>query len=123
MKFVPVIVTSVPPPVGPVFGLRPETAGAAMNWNRSLALVALVPPAVVTVTSTVAAGASGDTASIDVSPFTVKLVAAVPPKPTAVAPVNPVPVMLTVVPPVAGPEVGETAVTLGAGTNPGARSR
>ena len=33
MKFVPVIVTSVPPSTVPLSGLRPATAGAAMNVN------------------------------------------------------------------------------------------
>ena len=36
---------------------------------------------------------------------------------TAVAAVNPVPVMTTLVPPVAGPEVGASPVTVGAGKN------
>ena len=86
-------------------------------------LAELVPPAFATVTSTVPAPAVGDTHVIEVSPFTVKLAAAVPPKFTPVAPVNPVPVIVRVVPPVAGPEVGETPVTLGAGTKPAARTR
>ncbi len=37
------------------------------------------------------------------------------PEVTAVAPVNPVPVIVTVVPPVLGPEVGLTPVTVGTG--------
>ena len=40
--------------------------------------------------------------------------AAVEPKPTAVAGVNPVPVIVTEVPPAKGPEVTEIAVTVGA---------
>lgn len=44
---------------------------------------------------------------------TTKLVAAVPPMVTLVAPVKLVPVMVTDVPPVVGPLVGETAVTVG----------
>ena len=50
---------------------------------------------------------------IDVALFTVKLVAGVEPKSTAVAPVKFVPVMVTVVPPAAGPLVGLKAVTVG----------
>ena len=42
--------------------------------------------------------------------FTVKLVAGMPPKVTAVAPVKPVPVMVTLVPPDALPEAGEMPV-------------
>src|SRR5215813_12767219 len=105
MKLAPVIVTSVPPATAPPFGLTPDTTGAATNVNRSFELTALVPPAVVTVMSTVPAFATGETALIDVSPFTVKLAAGVPPKPTAVAPVNPVPPIVTAVPPAVGPEV------------------
>ena len=68
----------------------------------------------VTVTSTFAADSAGETAVIDVDETTLKLAAAVPPKSTAVAPVNPVPVMVTVVPPAVVPVVGEIEVTDGA---------
>jgi hypothetical protein len=82
-----------------------------VNW--SAADVADVPPAVVTVTSTVPVPA-GEVAVIEVAELTVKLVALVAPNFTAVAPVNEVPVIVTDVPPVAGPEVGEIDVTVGA---------
>ena len=76
-----------------------------MNW--SAALVALVPPPAVTVTSTVPVPA-GSVAVIRVELFTVKFVAAVAPKRTVFAPrnplpVNPVPVMETWSPPVFTP--------------------
>src|SRR5581483_6678648 len=58
----------------------------------------------------------GATAEIPVAPLTVKLVAAVPPKLTAVALVNRVPVIVTLVPPLAGPADGLTPVTVGAPT-------
>jgi hypothetical protein len=45
---------------------------------------------------------------------TVNEVAAVLPKLTAVAPVNPLPVMVTAVPPASGPATGEIPVTTGA---------
>ena len=45
--------------------------------------------------------------------FTVKPVAAVPPKFTLVAPVKLVPVMVTDVPPAVEPDVGEMLVTVG----------
>jgi hypothetical protein len=51
---------------------------------------------------------------IEVSEFTVKLLAATAPKMTWVAPVNPVPVMTTLVPPATGPNFGEIEVTAGA---------
>ena len=76
-----------------------------------------------TVTSTVPASAGGLRAVIDVSPFTTKVAAAVEPKSTSVASVNPVPVIVTLVPPDAGPEVVEMPVTLGAGTNVADRVR
>ena len=83
-----------------------------MNWSAGD--VADVPPAVVTVTSTVPVP-TGDVAVMDVAETTVKLVAAAAPKVTAVAPANPVPVIVTVVPPVVGPAVGEIEVTVGGG--------
>ena len=72
-----------------------------------------VPEAVVTVTLTVPAASAGSTAVICVAELTVKLVAAVLPNFTAVAPVKLVPVMTTVVPPAVGPVLGLTAVTVG----------
>ena len=71
-----------------------------------------MPLGVVTVTSTMPVPA-GEVAVIDVSLATVRLVAAVVPKSTAVAPVNPVPVTVTDVPPAVDPEVGLTPVTVG----------
>ena len=53
---------------------------------------------------------------IGVAELTVKPVAAVAPNVTAVAPVKLVPVIVTVVPPAAGPDVGEIDVTVGAAT-------
>jgi hypothetical protein len=51
---VPVIVTDVPPNLVPLVGEMLVTVGATPVYvNRSLAEVALVPPVVVTVTSTV----------------------------------------------------------------------
>jgi hypothetical protein len=75
--------------------------------------VADVPPAVVTVISTVAALCGGEVAVIEVAELAV-MVAAVPPKLTAVALLKFVPVMVTDVPPPVGPEVGEIDVTVGA---------
>jgi hypothetical protein len=70
---------------------------------------------VLTVTSTVPAACGGDTALIEVSEFTVKLLAATLPNETPVAPVKPLPVMVTLVPPAVLPELGEIPVTAGAG--------
>ena len=79
--------------------------------------VALVPPGVVTVTSTVPEPA-GAVAVMLVALLTAKLEAACAPKSTALAPVNPVPVIVTVVPPPAGPVVGWSPVTVGGGGLP-----
>ena len=84
-----------------------------MYWFA--ALVALVPPVVVTRTFTVPALPAGAVAVICVALLTVKPVAAVAPKVTAVVPVKPVPVMVTLVPPAVSPAVGEMLVTVGAG--------
>jgi hypothetical protein len=77
-------------------------------------LVTLVPPAVVTVRSTVPAVPAGAVAVIWVALFTVKVVALVPPNWTAVAPVKFVPVIVTAVPPVVVPLVGVIPVMVGA---------
>ena len=74
-----------------------------------------MPPGVITVTFTTPVPA-GLSAVIEVSLTTVTFVAAVAPKSTAVAPVNPVPVIVTDVPPAVEPVVGLTPVTVGAAT-------
>ena len=75
----------------------------------------LVPYGVVTVTTTVPADPAGEAAVIEVLDTTVKLVAATPPKCTAVAPVKLVPVIVTVVPPDSGPVMGERPPRVGSG--------
>jgi len=80
-------------------------------WSAEL--VALVPPAVVTVTSTVPVPA-GAIAVSDVLLATTTPVAGVEPNWTEVAPVRLVPVTVTLVPPVVVPLVGEMPVTVGA---------
>ncbi len=59
---------------------------------------------------------AGAVAVIWVALLTVKPVAGVSPKFTAVAPERLAPVMITLVPPVAGPAVGEIELTVGAVT-------
>jgi hypothetical protein len=109
-----VIVTPVPPLASPLAGEMLVTVGVAIYVNLSADVVALVPPGVMTVTSTGPAEPPGEVAVIWVAEFTVKAVAAVPPNITAVAPVNPVPVIMTPVLPLAGPLAGEMLVTVGA---------
>ena len=81
--------------------------------KRSPALIVLVPPGVVTVTSTVPLPA-GEVAVIDVALLTVNDAALALPNLTAVAPVRLAPVMVTLVPPAVGPLFGEIDVTDGA---------
>ena len=114
VKPVPVIVTGIPPASGPDAGARPETVGPAVYVNRSADDVADVPPAVVTVTSTVPAEPGGEVVVIVLALTTVNGVAGVTPKVTAVAPVKPVPVIVTEVPPASGPAAGEMPLTVGA---------
>src|SRR5690348_13635324 len=106
------MVTTVPPAVGPGAGDTPVTVGSARYLNWSGAPVALVPPAVVTVTSTVPVPA-GLVALSTVEDTNVTGLAAVPPNLTVAAAVKPVPVMVTTVPPAAGPDAGDTPVTVG----------
>ena len=110
---VPVIVTCVPPVVGPAVGLTPVTPGAEV-YVKSWAEVppADMPPGAVTVTLTVPDPA-GEVAVICVSEFTVNDGAAVDPKSTLLAFVNPVPVIVTGVPPASGPTGGSRPVTVG----------
>src|SRR6266849_10407591 len=112
-KFVPLIVTEVPPPVGPAFGLIDVTVGTPMKVTWSADPVADVPPGVVTVISTVPADSAGDVAVILIDEFTVKELAEKVPNLTNDAFKKFVPLIVTDVPPWIGPEVGLMLVTLG----------
>jgi len=74
--------------------------------------VALVPPGVVTVTSTVPVPAGAFTVIFE-SETTTKAVAAFVPNFTSVAPVKPDPFIVTVLPPAPGPFVGDKLLTVG----------
>lgn len=89
------------------------TLGGGMYLNPSNGFAGLVPAGVVTVTLTVPLPA-GDVAVIEVAEFTTTPVAAAVPNLTAVAPVKLLPEILTLVPPAAGPDAGDRAVTHGA---------
>ena len=115
VRLVPVMVTVVPPAVGPVVGTKLVIVGGATNLKVPGDVA--VPPGVVSDTATVPAAWAGATALTVVGPVTVKLLADVVPNLTAVTPVRLVPVTVTVVPPVVGPAVGAMPVTVGAGTN------
>src|SRR5438874_5872539 len=115
MKLVPVIVTDVPPPEGPLFGLTELTDGVTAVYVKSSATVFVdVPPDVVTITSTVPGErVAGDTAVIDVAELTVTVAEAVAPKATVAPLMKFVPVIATDVPPPVGPDVGLIEVTCG----------
>ena len=83
-----------------------------MNWSPEL--VVLVPPGVLTVTSHGAGARRGGRGDL-VADSALTPVAALAPNLTSLAPVRFVPVIVTVVPPAAGPLVGSTFVTVGAG--------
>jgi hypothetical protein len=76
VKADPVIVTVVPPASGPAAGLTLLTVGPLVYVNRSRVDVADVPPAVVTVRSTVPALPAGAVAVIDVGESIVNALAA-----------------------------------------------
>jgi hypothetical protein len=88
-------------------------ASVYVNWSADD--VALVPPGVVTVTSTTPAAWAGLVALMVVSEMKAQA-ADVPPKRTAVTPVKPQPLITNVVPPAVGPNVFEMPVTTGAAT-------
>jgi hypothetical protein len=112
VKPVPVMLTLVTLETGPYVGETELTVGATIYANPPALVPA--PPGVVTVTSFTPAVPAGVLTLRWVSSFTVRFVAAFPPKVTAVAPVKSVPVMVTFVTPASGPEPGETEVTVGA---------
>ena len=106
-RFVPVILTVVPPLVVPDAGVSEEIVGnVALNVYLSAVPDVAVPPAVVTWTLTVPATWGLVLARTTVGLVTVKDVAVVAPNLTAVAPKRFAPVILTVVPPLVVPDVG-----------------
>jgi hypothetical protein len=107
VKFVPVMVMIVP--LAALAGANEEMVGGGMKTNPARRAL---PPRVVTETRPDVPFAT--TAVILVDEFTVKELAAVPPKLTAVAPVKWVPIMVTVAPLAA--VVGVNEVIVGEGT-------
>ena len=111
VKLVPVTVMIVPPASGPELGDTSVTVDGATKVYRVLAV--LVPPGLVTRTLALPAVPAGTVQVMLVALATLKLLHAVPPTVTAVAPVRLVPVMLMLVPPAVGPALGDTPVTVG----------
>lgn len=111
-KFVPVMVTAVPPAIGPDVGLSPVTVGAAAYVYPPVRVA--LPPAVVTSTVAVPADPAGVTAvRLLPSAATTTFVAALPPRVTPVAPVRLLPVIITFWPPASGPLAGMRLLMLG----------
>ena len=110
----PAMVTTVPPPGGPVLAVTEVTTGAdsgVIKLNRFVPVP--VPAGVVTATLAKPAACAVVVAVIDVELTNVTAVGALPPIVTEVAPVKLVPVMVTKVPPRVVPVFGEIAVTVG----------
>src|SRR5262249_48557769 len=114
-KFVPAIVTAVPPVVEPLFGVTLVTPGAGPLEVKPFVKVPGCVSGVVTRTFPAPAACAGVVAVSCVLLTNVTLVAAVPPNVT-VAPVTKfVPAIVTAVPPDVEPLFGVTLVTPGAG--------
>src|SRR5277367_1942575 len=114
-KFVPVIVTAVPPATGPLAGDTLVTVGRT-TYVYPFVRLPLCPTELVTVTVTAPALPAGVTAVIVVAFTTVTPVAAVLPKVTVAPAAKFVPVIVTDVPPEVDPLFGLTLVTVGATT-------
>ena len=129
LKPVPVTVMVLGPAARPAGGATPVTVGIGAYVYWSLLVIALVPPTVVTVMSTVPFPGGASITLIEVGPVTVKhgavgvvgqgVALMLLPTFTLVAlnpvPLKPVPVTVMVLVPAARPAAGETPVTLGKG--------
>jgi hypothetical protein len=108
---VPMTVTVLPPAGGTAPGNAPEIVGPDRKVKSPVPVP--VPPAVVTTTLAVPKEPAAVTHVADVGELTTNPVHVRAPIFTSLAPVKLVPVMATEVPPVAGPDVGATDVTVG----------
>jgi hypothetical protein len=109
-RFVPEIVNTVPPAVGPIDGATVEIVGAG-RYVKPFVFVTL-PPGAVTTTLFAPTLPAGVVQVIDVA-VAATFVADTPPIFT-VAPVRFVPVIVIEVPPAIGPDVGVTVEIVGA---------
>jgi hypothetical protein len=114
VKPVPVIVTAVPPPTGPLIGETLVTVGEATYVKPFIRLPAC-PPGLVTVTVTAPTLPAGVVAVMLVLLTTTTFVAAALPNVTVAPATKFVPVMVTAVPPAVDPLLGDTLVTVGIG--------
>jgi hypothetical protein len=120
VKPVPVIVTGVPPKVGPDPGAIEDTTGggpSASYVKPPTSVLLSWFPEFVTTTSA-APAACAPVVAVTVVEFTcVTFVAATPPIVTVTVGAKFVPVIVTAVPPLVEPDVGEIDVTVGGVTN------
>jgi hypothetical protein len=114
-KFVPVMVTAVPPATTPLLGETLVTVGLT-TYVKPFARLPLCEPTLVTVTVTAPAVPAGVVAVILVLLTTTTLVAAALPNVTVAPLAKLVPVIVTAVPPEVDPLFGETLLTVGAAT-------
>ena len=114
VRLVPVMVTTVPPARGPAVGATEVTTGVRVYVNLSAVTTAVVPPGVVTHTSTGPAAAAGAVTFTWLAETLVRAVPAAAPNVTFDAFVRLVPVTVTTVPPARGPAFGVIDVTVGA---------
>jgi hypothetical protein len=116
IRFVPVIVTLLPPAIGPAAGAMAVNVGNG-RYVYALFLRAVWPSLLVTTTSMEPVVPAGVKAVIVVAEDLTTVVAGTPP---IVTPSNPpatkfVPVMVIAVPPATGPDAGAMLVNVGAG--------
>ncbi len=118
LKFVPVMVTLVPPAIAPLFGETADMVGAGIDGEVQTKLLTAfltdVPPGdkIATLWAPISE-LTGVTTLIWVGLMTENDVPAMDPNRTDVAPVKFVPVIVTVVPALLGPEAGDTAEMTG----------
>jgi hypothetical protein len=110
-KFVPVMVTAVPPATTPLLGETLATVGLTTYVNPFARLP--LCPLSVTVTVTAPADPAGVVAVMVVLLTTTTLVAAALPNVTVAPLTKLAPVMVTAVPPATGPAFGEMLLTAG----------
>ncbi len=119
-KFVPVMVTGVPPAIGPLLGTTAMIVGAFGPTNSNCPVAAVRRPSgISTVTFARPAGCGGVTAVRAWSEAMSMDAASVSPKNTSVPSAKPVPRMVTGVPPSTDPLVGVNVATdgMGGGSN------
>ena len=110
-KFVPVIVTSVPPVGGPIFGVTESIVGGGSVKIIPLVNVPLNPSGLVTTISKIPTACTGVVTLIVLASILFTLVPAVPPNVIVGVPTKFAPLMVTEFPPVFGTLPGVTDET------------